>query len=68
MADPGCDPMRSAVQGRRLENLPTPPLALATPLPEGRSAPSILCFRQPGNPLCHQGTERASLQRVDPMK
>ena len=24
MADPGFDPMRSAVQGRRLENLPTP--------------------------------------------
>jgi hypothetical protein len=24
MADPGFDPLRRAVQGRRLENLPTP--------------------------------------------
>jgi hypothetical protein len=66
MADLGFDPLVSTLKGRRLENLP--PSGTSHSNARGEMSQWIVCFRPPGNSLCHQGTERASLQRVDPIK
>ena len=66
MADLGFDPLMSTVKGRQLKN--PPPSDTSHSNARGEMSRWIVCFRPQGNLRRHQGTERVSLQRVDPIK